>query len=61
MEQNKKKAPLILSWNNFGNFSATVWHEIFAIFPAIRKKKVASNENYREHFSQKIYSRVNIL
>ena len=26
----QKKAPLILSWNNFGKFSATVWHEIFA-------------------------------
>ena len=62
----QKKAPLILSWNNFSNFSATVWHEIFVgsnffDFSSDPQKKVASNENYREHFSQKIYSRVNIL
>ena len=39
----------------------TVWHEIFAVFPAIRKNKFAQLKITANIFPAKIYSRVNIL
>ena len=38
-----------------------MWHEIFAVFPAIGKNKFPQIKNTANIFPAKIYSRVNIL
>ena len=42
-------------------YISTVWHEIFAVFPAIRKNKFPQIKITANIFPAKIYFRVNIL
>ena len=63
---NKQAKILLVRHRPYGGYlnytgNNTVWHEIFAIFPAIRKNKFLQIKITENTFPSKIYSRVNFL
>ena len=58
MNKYKRMQYLESSWPIY---ISTVWHEILAVFPAIRKNKFPQIKITANIFPAKIYFRVNIL